>query len=110
MLFPSLLQPIALERAASVEDKTHSVSFFNSKRGWVEVQEMTEEEKNVLVFGWPADGAGVWVLRFASDRQLPRVWEKRLRDEYGGQIQIMREYGATLVEDVAQMKELRDIF
>lgn len=29
------------------------------------------EEENSTVYGWPVDGVGVWVLRFASIEQLP---------------------------------------
>jgi hypothetical protein len=69
----------------------------------------TEEEKKVLVFGWPVDGVGVWVLRFESYGQVPR--------DFGGmhyavdmeeRIRIMREYGAEFVEDVSQVEELRE--
>ena len=47
-----------------------------SKQDWIDVQigirEITEEEKKVLVLGWPTDGIGVWVLRFESVEQVPR--------------------------------------
>ncbi|PKX99537.1 uncharacterized protein P174DRAFT_509441 [Aspergillus novofumigatus IBT 16806] len=82
---------------------------------WVEVQldgrEMTEEEAKVVEFGWPTDGVGVWVLRFASAEQLPRDFGRmRLAMNMEEKIQIMREYGATFVEDVTQVEELHDTF
>ena len=47
-----------------------------SEREWIDVQlgekERTELEKRVLVFGWPSDGVGVWMLRFASENELPK--------------------------------------
>jgi hypothetical protein len=99
MLFLSLLRSHALERAASVEDKDAfykllpqtAATCLASKRGWMEAQEMTEEEKKVLVLGCPANGVGVWVLRFASDRQLPRVFGRRgFAMNMEEKIQIMR--------------------
>jgi hypothetical protein len=75
------------------------------------VRKMTEKEKKVLVFGWPADGVGVWVLRYASEREVPRDFGRvSFAISMEERIRIMREYGATLVEDVAQVEELRDTF
>ncbi|KAG8627733.1 hypothetical protein KVT40_003606 [Elsinoe batatas] len=31
-----------------------------------------KEEKKVMVYGCPPDGTGVWVLRYESERQMPR--------------------------------------
>ncbi|CEL09698.1 hypothetical protein ASPCAL12831 [Aspergillus calidoustus] len=72
-------------------------------------REKTAEEKKVLVFGWPVDGVGVWVLRFASDRQVPRdLGRMYYAVNMEERIQIMKEYGAEFVEDVSQVEELRD--
>jgi hypothetical protein len=74
-------------------------------------REMTEEEAKVVEFGWPTDGVGVWVLRFASAEQLPRDFGRmHLAMNMEEKIQIMREYGATFVEDVTQVEELCDTF
>lgn len=84
-----------------------------SKQDRIEVQidlrEITEEEEKVLVFGWPTDGVGVWVLRFGSARQMPRDFGRMsLAMNMEEKIQIMREYGATFVEDVTQVEKLCD--
>ncbi|GIK01853.1 hypothetical protein Aspvir_005894 [Aspergillus viridinutans] len=86
-------------------------TWWPSREDWVEVQlgmrEMTEEEEKVVEFGWPTDGVGVWVLRFMSAEQLPRDFGRmRLAMNMEEKIQIMREYGATFVEDVTQVEEL----
>ncbi|KAL4981297.1 hypothetical protein BDW68DRAFT_172608 [Aspergillus falconensis] len=57
----------------------------------MEAQEMTEEEKKVLVLGCLVNGVGVWVLRFASDRQLPQDFGRRgFAMNMEEKIQIMR--------------------
>lgn len=76
---------------------------------WLGARLMTDEEEKVLVFGWPRDGVGVWVLRYESDRQLPKDFGRMsLAMNMEDKIQMMREYGATFVEDVTQVEELRD--
>ncbi|KAK1140610.1 hypothetical protein N8T08_010248 [Aspergillus melleus] len=71
------------------------------------MRDMTEEEETVLEFGWPTDGVGAWVLRFASEDQLPRDFGRlRLAMDMEEKLQIMIEYGATFVEDVTQVEEL----
>lgn len=72
-------------------------------------REMTEEEAKVLVFGWPTNEVGVWVLRYESDRQLPKDFGRMsLAMNMEEKIQMMKEYGATVVEDATQVEELRD--
>jgi hypothetical protein len=52
---------------------------------------------------------GVWVLRFASDMQVPRdIGRMYYAANMEERIQIMKEYGAEFVEDVSQVEELRD--
>jgi uncharacterized protein YifE (UPF0438 family) len=83
------------------------------KEEWLYVglgeRERTELEKRVLVFGWPSDGIGVWVLRFASEREVPndfgRVGMAISMDE---RISVMREYGAVFYEDTDAVEELRE--
>lgn len=71
---------------------------------------ITEEQEKILVFGWPTDGVGVWVLTFGSARQLPRDFGRmNLAMNMEEKIQIMREYGATFVEDATQVEELYDV-
>lgn len=73
------------------------------------VRERTELERRVLVFGWPTDGVGVWVLRFASEREVPsdfgRVGLAVSMDE---RVQVMREYRAVFYEDAGRVEEFRE--
>lgn len=70
------------------------------------VRERTEKEKRVLVFGWPSDGVGVWLLRYGSEREMPLEFGRVLmavnKDE---RVQIMKEYGAVFYDDVGELKE-----
>lgn len=70
---------------------------------------MTDQEKRVVVFGWPAEGEGVWVLRYACWREVPgdfgRVGMARDMQE---RIRVMREYGAAFVEEEGEVEELSD--
>ncbi len=115
--------PALMSRSALLvsKKKTDSVilcdglfaKWWSSREDRLEVQlgarEMTEEEEKFLVFGWPTDRMGVWVLRYESDRQLPKDFERMsLAMNMEEKIQMMREYGATLVEDITQVEELRD--
>ncbi|RAH68024.1 uncharacterized protein BO66DRAFT_421892 [Aspergillus aculeatinus CBS 121060] len=103
MLFLSLPRSHVSQRSPSAEEEDRS--------DWLEVQmglrQMTEEEEKVIVYGWPADGVGVWVLRFASANELPDDFGRmNLAMNMEEKIQIMKEYGATFVEDVTQVEEL----
>ncbi|KAF7164132.1 hypothetical protein CNMCM5623_008822 [Aspergillus felis] len=119
MLFLALPRSHVSQRSPSADEEDRfcnlmrrtGATLWPSEEDWIEVQigmrEITEEEEKVLVFGWPADGVGVWVLRFASARQLPRDFGRmRLAMNMEEKIQMMREYGATFVEDITQVEEL----
>jgi len=121
MLFLSLPRSHVSQRSPSADEEDRfcnlmrrtGATWWPSKQDWIEVQlgmrEMTEEEEKVLVFGWPTDGVGVWVLRFASAAQMPRdIGRMSLAMNMEEKIQMMREYGATFVEDVTQVEELND--
>lgn len=121
MLFLSLPRSHVSQRSPSADEEDRfcnlmrrtGATWWPSKEDWIEVQmdmrEITEEEEKVLVFGWPTDGVGVWVLRFGSARQLPRDFGRMsLAMNMEEKIQMMREYGATFVEDVTQVEELYD--
>lgn len=120
MVFLSLPRSQVSHRASSPDEedtfcnlmRRTGATLWPSKEDWVDVQlgmrDATEEEKQVVVFGWPMDGVGVWVLRFTSASQLPR--------DFGGitfvmnmeeKISVMKEYGATFVEDITQVDELK---
>lgn len=73
----------------------------------MERREITEEEEKVMVYGWPTDGVGVWVLRYGSASQMSRDFGRMgFAMNMDERIQIMKEYGATFFEDVTQVKEL----
>lgn len=121
MLFLSLSRSHESQRSPSVDEEDRfcnlmrrtGAKWWSSREDRLEVRlgarEMTEEEEKVLVFGWPTDGVGVWVLRYESDRQLPKDFGRMsLAVNMEEKIQMMREYGATFVEDVTQVEELRD--
>ncbi len=62
------------------------------------VRERTEVEARVLVFGWPSDGRGVWVLRYASDRDVPRdLGRVNLAVNMDERCCVMKEFGATFL-------------
>ena len=72
-------------------------TWWASDQEWKDVQqgmrEGTELEKMVLVFGWPSDGVGVWVLGFASEKEVPsdfgRLGMAISMDE---RVEVMKEY------------------
>ncbi|KAL4733531.1 hypothetical protein BDV11DRAFT_199837 [Aspergillus similis] len=123
MVFLSLSRSHALQRAPSADEEDRfcnllqrtGATFWARKQDWFDVQvglrESTEEEQKVMVYGWPADGVGVWVLRFASAAELPRDFGRvSFAMDMEEKIQIMKEYGAVFVEDVTQGKELAGLF
>ena len=79
-------------------------TWWASEREWIDVQlgvkESTEFEKRVLVLGRPSDAVGVWVLRFASEREVPcdfgRLGMVISMDE---RVEVIKEYGAMFYED-----------
>ena len=85
-------------------------TWWASEQEWIDVQlgvrEATELEKIVLVFGWPSDGVGMWVLRFASEREVPsdfgRLGMAISMDE---RVEVMKEYGATFYKDLDEVDE-----
>ena len=70
-------------------------------------RERTELEKRVLVFGWPGDGVGVWVLRFANEREVPRDFGRvGMAISMDERVKVMKEYGAVFYEDTNEVDEL----
>ncbi|PYH66597.1 uncharacterized protein BO88DRAFT_392872 [Aspergillus vadensis CBS 113365] len=121
LLFLSLPRFQAMQRASSVDEEDRfckllrrtGATWWPSREDELEVvlgvREMTEEEKKVVVFGWPADGVGVWVLRFANAKEMPRDFMRiSFAMNMEERILIMREYDANFVEDVSQVEELRE--
>ncbi|KAF7585749.1 hypothetical protein BBP40_010164 [Aspergillus hancockii] len=120
MLFLSLPRSHVSQRSPNADEedifcnlmRRTGATFWPSKQDWFDVQvgmrEITEEEEKVMVYGWPMDGVGVWVLRFKSTEQLPEDFGRiSLVMNMEEKIQIMREYSAMFVEDVTQVEELK---
>ncbi|KAE8379066.1 hypothetical protein BDV26DRAFT_260268 [Aspergillus bertholletiae] len=123
MLFLSLSRSHVSQRSPSAEEEDRfcnlmrriGATWWPSKHAWadvlLEMREITEEQEKVLVFGWPTDGVGVWVLRFTNAKQLPEDFGRMsFAMNMEERIQIMGDYGATFVEDVTQVEELRGTF
>ncbi|KAJ5951405.1 fungal specific transcription factor [Penicillium vulpinum] len=119
MLFLSLPRSHASQRSSSADEEDSfcdlmrrtGAKLWRSQEDWlgamIGMRDFTEEEEKVLVFGWPTDGVGVWVLRFTSTQELPRNFGRiSLAMNMEEKIQMMKEYNATFVEDVTQVEEL----
>ncbi|KAB8067077.1 hypothetical protein BDV29DRAFT_186814 [Aspergillus leporis] len=119
MLFLSVPRSHASQRSPSADEEDRfcnlmrrtGAKFWPSKEEWIDVimemREITEEEEKVMVYGWPMDGVGVWVLRYGSASQIPRDFGRiSFAMNMDERIQVMKEYGATFFEDVTQVKEL----
>lgn len=66
-------------------------------------------ERRVLVFGWPTDGVGVWVLRFGDQMEVPRDFGRlELAVSMDERVQVMKEYGALFYEDPRLVEELKE--
>nr|OQO31640.1 hypothetical protein B0A51_01130 [Rachicladosporium sp. CCFEE 5018] len=86
-----------------------------SKRDWanatMKARESTEEEEKVVVYGWPTEGAGVWVLRYEGEDSVPDDFGRlRLALSMEERIAMMREYGAEFTEDASRVPELRGCY
>ncbi|KAK6431946.1 hypothetical protein LTR95_011886 [Oleoguttula sp. CCFEE 5521] len=83
--------------------------WWSSEKNWAEAEfglrEKTAKEKEKLVFGWPEDGTGVWVLRFLAPDDIPRDFGRLdFAMNMSEKVQIMRSFGAEYVEG-ARMAE-----
>lgn len=119
MLFLSVPRSHTSQRSSSADEEDRfcnlmrrtGAKFWLSKEEWIAVtmerREITEEEEKVMVYGWPTDRVGVWVLRYKSAGEIPRDFGRMsFAMNMDERIQIMKEYGATFFEDVTQVKEL----
>jgi hypothetical protein len=84
-----------------------------SKQDWANatlgVRDLTEDESKVVVYGWPAEGAGVWVLRYESEGDVPDDFGRlRLALTMEERITVMQDYDAEFAEDASRVHELRD--
>ena len=69
---------------------------------------VTDEQKRIMVYGWPADGRGVWVLKYQQSGDLPDGFGKvRMAADMGEKIEAMKALGAEFVGDADEVEELR---
>lgn len=72
------------------------------------VRERTELEARVLVFGWPEESTGVWLLSYESEMAKPRDFGKlQLAIDMNERCRMMQEFGATYYPDHGEVRELR---
>lgn len=88
-------------------------TWWASEQEWMDVlfgmRDATETEKRILEFGWPSNGSGVWVLRYATEREVPKDFGRvRVAVTMDERVEIMREYGANFYEDAGEVKELKE--
>jgi hypothetical protein len=114
------LHPAERSSDAAEEDKFCGLmlkvgaTWWKSRQEWAEAQiglvELTETQKRVLVFGWPTNGVGVWVLRYKSEREVPNDFGRtNLVVTMDEKIEVMREYGALFYEDAGDVEELEGV-
>jgi len=121
MLFLSLnrLHPSHRSSDAVEEDQFCTLmrrvgaTWWESEDDWghavIGMRDKTAEESRITVFGWPADG-GVWVLRYASEMEVPRDFGRlRMAANMEERVLVMREYGAVYYRDVQEVEELREL-
>ena len=123
LLYRSLSRSQACERSSdsNEEDKFCAslqrvgAKWWIIKQDWINAilgaRDLTEEESKVVVYGWPTEGAGVWVLRYGSEDDVPYDFGRlRLALTMEERIEIMQEYDAEFAEDAFQVPELRDCY
>jgi hypothetical protein len=123
LLYLSLSRSQACERSTdpNEEDKfcdslqRIGAIWWISKQDWINAtlggRDSTEEESKVVVYGWPTEGVGVWVLRYESEGDVPDDFGKlRLALTMEERIATMQEYDAEFAEDASQVPELRDCY
>jgi hypothetical protein len=71
-------------------------------------ERVTDEQKRIMVYGWPADGRGVWVLKYEQADDLPNDFGKvRMAADMEEKIEAMKALGAKFVADPDEVEELR---
>jgi hypothetical protein len=69
---------------------------------------VTDEQKRIMVYGWPANGRGVWVLRYQQSEDLPDGFGKvRMAADMEEKIEVMKVLGAEFVAGPDEVEELR---
>ena len=88
-------------------------TWWASEEEWVDVELGLKEklglERRVLIFGWPSNGVGVWILRFESENEVPKDFGRlRLAVSMDERVRVMMEYGALFYEDAGGVEELKE--
>lgn len=69
---------------------------------------VTDEQKRIMVYGWPADGRGVWFLKYPQAGDLPdESGTVRMAADMEEKIEAMKSFGAEFVADPNEVEELR---
>jgi hypothetical protein len=69
---------------------------------------VTDEQKRIMVYGWPADDRSVWVLEYQRSGDLPDGFGKvRMAADMEEKIEAMKALGAEFVADPDEVEELR---
>lgn len=69
---------------------------------------VTAEQKRIMVYGWPADGRGVWVLKYQQPGDLPDGFGKvRMAADMEEKIEAMKALGAEFVANPDEVEELQ---
>ncbi len=59
------------------------------------IREGTELESRQLIFGWPMNGEGVWLLRYDNERDVPDDFGKvSMAIGMDERCRVMKHYGA----------------
>ena len=93
--------------------------WWESERDWLQARskarKMTEDEKRVVLVGWPprdshgGGGGGVWVLKVPSEEYVPemgRIWNGF---SMGERCRAIEMSGRVFYEDVGDCEDLRDV-
>ncbi|OQO09201.1 hypothetical protein B0A48_06092 [Cryoendolithus antarcticus] len=76
---------------------------------WLDDWKPTKAQAEVLTFGWPSEGEGVWMLRYASDDEVPMGFGRiRMATSMQGKIEAMQGLGAEFVANGTALDELAD--
>jgi hypothetical protein len=68
---------------------------------------VTDEQKRIMVYGWPADGRGLWVLKYEQVDDLPDDFGKvRMAADMEEKIEAMKALGAEFMADPDEVEEL----
>ncbi|KAK6430118.1 hypothetical protein LTR95_013728 [Oleoguttula sp. CCFEE 5521] len=88
-------------------------TWWRSEDAWIDVwlkeREPTKAQAEVLVFGWPDEWESVWMLRYASNDDVPMGFGRvTMATSMPEKIQAMQGLGAEFVANATALDELAD--